>query len=366
MFKNLIVRADATKRMGTGHIMRCMALGQLWQKSGGEVTFLSYCDNAALRHRIISEGFQLISMEQMHPDPSDFVQVLKYSRNVGKANGVSWLVLDGYHFDTDYQMSVREAGIRLLVIDDYNHLQRYCADILLNQNIGAEKISYSGNSDMICLFGPKYALLRNEFLDWKDRFKGQPSRVRNILVAMGGADPDNITLKVVRSLLQEGLKDFKVNIVVGPTNSNLKVLEHEIESVAEAGLLIARKLYLHKSANMPNLMAEADLAITAGGSTCWELCFFGIPSLVIVAAKNQQEIAYGLEKEEAFICLGWHHELTERHIQKQIANLITDKERRQAMSANALSLVDGKGPSRVLKELFQRLEVCNANSFHGK
>jgi UDP-2,4-diacetamido-2,4,6-trideoxy-beta-L-altropyranose hydrolase len=348
MFRNLIVRADATKRMGTGHVMRCLAIGQEWKKCGGEVIFFSYLENVSLRDRITSEGFRLISMDRKHPDPSDLRQVLDFLRNDRKVDAISWLVLDGYHFDPDYQASVREDGIRLLVIDDYNHLPRYHADVLLNQNIGAEKISYMTDPDTICLFGPKYALLRNEFIDQKDRIKGQSQPVSNILVTMGGADPDNITLKVFRALLQAGLKGFELNIVAGHANPNLEKLDHEIENAAKAKIATAKRLHLHKNANMPKLIAEADFAITAGGSTCWELCFFGVPFMVIVAAENQRNVARELDRAGASVSLGWHEDVKAANLISAANKLIYDTKKLRSMSLIGRRIVDGQGCERIL------------------
>jgi spore coat polysaccharide biosynthesis predicted glycosyltransferase SpsG len=131
----LFIRADATTEIGTGHIMRCIALAQAWQAHGGEVTFLSHCQSTALRERIIEEGFSFISIDHPHPHPDDLSQTINYVQHLSPFPfplSHAWLVLDGYHFTPDYQKAIRDAGIHLLVIDDMNHLPHYHADILLN------------------------------------------------------------------------------------------------------------------------------------------------------------------------------------------------------------------------------------------
>jgi len=119
----LIIRADANNRTGTGHLMRCLSLAQAWSRRGGQVTFLSCCENDALLRRIRAEGFGLVRVEQPHPDPGDLSIVLSVVRDVTDCNDPLWLILDGYQFDTAYQESIRKTGIRLLVIDDSNHLK---------------------------------------------------------------------------------------------------------------------------------------------------------------------------------------------------------------------------------------------------
>jgi UDP-2,4-diacetamido-2,4,6-trideoxy-beta-L-altropyranose hydrolase len=284
------------------------------------------------------------------------VQVLDLLKNIYNSEGKPWLVLDGYHFDPNYQRAVREAGHGLLVIDDYNHLPYYHANILLNQNIGSETISYSYDSDTVGLFGPKYALLRSEFLVWKNRIQGQSQRGRKILVTLGGADPDNVTLKVVRALLQTGFEDLEVNIVAGPANPNVTMLEGEIHKAQQARINANPSMRLIIDANMPELMAWADLAVAGGGSTCWELAFMGLPIVVIILADNQRAVAEGLEAAGAAVNLGWHDDLSPSKIAHALVDLAEAASMRKAMARRGRELVDGKGNKRVLKEL---LAACS-------
>jgi UDP-2,4-diacetamido-2,4,6-trideoxy-beta-L-altropyranose hydrolase len=345
---NLVIRADANSRIGTGHLMRCLALAQAWQERGECVTFLSHCQNEALQRRIIKEGFELVFVEQQHPDPADLKQVLKKLKNLQNGNCIPWIVLDGYHFDSDYQKSIREAGSRLVVIDDYNHLPNYHADILLNQNIGAELIPYSCDLKTVKLFGPKYALLRTEFLIWKDRIQIQREDQHRIMVTLGGADPDNITLKVLRGLFQTRLKGFAVDVIVGPVNPNIRELEFEIQCARKASVPIANSIQLLYSINMPEIMAMTDMAISAGGSTCWELCFFGKPFMVLIAAENQRGIARSLDQVGSAICLGWHQDVSSKQIKTNLESLLNDTQGRRELSIRSRKIVDGQGRYRVL------------------
>lgn len=350
--QRLFIRADASTAIGTGHVMRCIALAQAWQERGGCVTFLSSCQNEALQRRIIKEGFELVFVERKHPDSADLKQVLKQMKNVQNNNCIPWLVLDGYHFDSDYQKSVREAGSKLVVIDDYNHLDNYHANVLLNQNIGAELIPYNCDLKTVKLFGPEYALLRTEFLIWRDRIRKQPKGQHRIMVTLGGADSDNITLKVLRALLQVRLKGFGVDVIVGPANSHIRELEFEIQCARKKFVPLANSIRLLEGTNMPEIMAMADVAISAGGSTCWELCFLGKPFLVLIAAENQNRIARGLEEVGSAICLGWHQDVTSKQIQTNLESLLNDDQSRRALSVRGQRMVDGRGRYRVLDALY--------------
>ena len=145
--------------------MRCLALAQVWQDKVGEVVFISHCESEPLRKRIIAAGIDLISLDKSYPDPSDW----NFTRGILdrlKTQGTKsdpWLVVDGYHFDVEYQKSIKAAGYRLLWIDDYGHAGHYYADLVLNQNISADPSLY-GNRESYTqlLMGPSYALLRRE------------------------------------------------------------------------------------------------------------------------------------------------------------------------------------------------------------
>ncbi|MBC8461025.1 MAG: UDP-2,4-diacetamido-2,4,6-trideoxy-beta-L-altropyranose hydrolase, partial [Deltaproteobacteria bacterium] len=298
----LIIRADASPQIGTGHIMRCIALAQAWQDCSGKVTFLSHCENDKIKQRILNEGFEFLPIEKPHPDPSDLKQILTTLKQLGTRNSEleTWLALDGYHFTPDYQKAVRDSGYRLLVIDDMAHLDHYCADILLNQNIYAPDLNYSCDKDTVKLLGCEYVLLRREFLKYKDWKREIPEKARKILVTLGGADPDNVTLRVIKALKLFNDPDLEVKVIVGPSNPHLKKLQSAIRNPQSAIHI------LQNVTDMPSLMAWADVAVSAAGSTCWELAFMGAPSITVVTFSNQQDVAKGLERAKIFKTVGWY------------------------------------------------------------
>lgn len=340
----LIIRTDSTSRIGTGHIMRCIALGQAWKRKLGSVLFVSHCKNKELKRRILKEGFGFVSVEQPHPDPADLKQILGLLQDVPSSDRKSWLVLDGYHFGPDYQRSVRKGEHRLLVIDDYNHLPRYHADILLNQNIRANRFQYACDLGTVLLLGTEYALLRREFLAWKDHKCNVPSVSRKVLVTLGGMAPDNIMFKVANALNLIDIQDLEVNIVVGSGNFHLKKVEKESQRDRTNG----HTFRIVRNGDMPKLMAWTEAAISAGGSTCWELSFMGVPFLVGVLTENQKDIADGLAEASAAVNCGWFNDLSTKRLLTCIEEMIFDRDTREQCIKNAKKLVDGKGGSRVV------------------
>jgi UDP-2,4-diacetamido-2,4,6-trideoxy-beta-L-altropyranose hydrolase len=344
---NLYIRTDADSKMGIGHIMRCVALAQAWRDQGGEVTFISSCESGPLKERIQNEGFKLIALEHICPDSSDLkntLDILK-SESAGQRH---WLVLDGYHFTLEYQNAICDAGVFLLVADDMNHLPFYHADILLNQNIHAPDLDYHCDESTTILLGTRYVLLRKEFSKYKDFKHKIPELAKNILVTLGGADPDNVTLKVIKALKLLNKPDIAVRIVIGPTNPHQELLRKTIASVHfEAELLV-------NPTNMPELMEWADLAISAGGSTCWELAFMGVPIMALILADNQKAVAEGITKEGVAVNLGLYKIFDQKIASEEINGLIQSKDRRLNMIQKGQTLISGSGRDRLCERLLAR------------
>lgn len=342
---SLFIRADASLAIGAGHVMRCIALGQVWQDKGGRVVFISHCESKKLRERIIAEGFDFIYLENHHPHPSDLdktIETLSTMHHPPSTN--DWLIVDGYHFDSMYQKKIKEAGHRLLWIDDYGHADHYYADIVLNQNISADASFYAKREPVTrLLLGTRYCMLRREFRQWQGWQREIPDTAKKILVTLGGGDPDNVTLKIMQALKQVNMPDLEAKIVVGPTNPNLHTLQQEISDNTKLQIIT-------NATNMPELMAWADLAVSAGGSTCWEMALLGLPNMIIFFADNQRPIAEKLHADNVVLSLGWGHKLTIEDIAQSLEKLIRTAPLRKIFSINSKNLVDGAGALRVCRE----------------
>ena len=327
--------------------MRCIALAQACQDQGGDVTFLTHCDSEALRQRIIKEGFNLIPVEKPHPDPSDLEETLKCLSAIRSPQSAicNWVVLDGYHFTSDYQKAIKESGHRLLVIDDMAHLDHYYGDIILNQNIHAEELQYSCEPTTKLLLGTKYVLLRKEFWPWLSWKRPIPKKVRRILVTMGGADPDNVTLKCIEAIKNLNEPDVEVKVIVGPANPNKDVL---VEAMASAQCSMS---CLENATNMPELMAWADMAISSAGSTCWELLLMQLPAAVIILAENQKAIAEKLHRLGLALNVGWHEKSSSKMIMENVQRMSHDQAFGSDLISRCQRTIDGLGPERLLREL---------------
>ena len=215
--------------------------------------------------------------------------------------GASWIVVDGYQFGPDYQQWIKDGGARLLLLDDNGDAAPYAADIVLNQNLHAREELYADRAPQTqLLLGPRYALLRREFWPWRGRQRESPRTATKILVTLGGSDPDNVTQKVIDALALVPVTDLEAVVVVGGSNPHR-------EQLAQAAERTAGRVRLQSNVtDMPALMAWADVAISAGGSTCWELAFMGLPSLLVILADNQRLVVEEMARAGAAISLGRH------------------------------------------------------------
>jgi UDP-2,4-diacetamido-2,4,6-trideoxy-beta-L-altropyranose hydrolase len=158
---------------------------------------------------------------------------------------------------------------------------------------------------------------------------------------MGGADPKNVTSKVLRAIHMLDRPDIAIDVVIG----NLSPYHDEIKTLASK---IPNTSCHHNVENMAELMASADLCIGAGGTTTWERCCVGLPTISIILAENQKSISESLHKEGAIINLGWYHNVTENNIKEGIEGLINNPQKMASMSDKSRRLVDGEGVNRVI------------------
>jgi UDP-2,4-diacetamido-2,4,6-trideoxy-beta-L-altropyranose hydrolase len=134
----LLFRADADVAMGTGHVMRCLALAQAWQDAGGRSVFALAKTTPAIQDRLLSESFEIVAI-------SSPAGTLEDSREIVAIAGerqVAWVVVDGYQFGADYQGALKSSGMKTLFLDDYGHARQYSADLVLNPNVCATEALY--------------------------------------------------------------------------------------------------------------------------------------------------------------------------------------------------------------------------------
>jgi spore coat polysaccharide biosynthesis predicted glycosyltransferase SpsG len=272
-------------------------------------------------------------IDSPHPNPEDLRTLTANAHDL--EDGV--LVLDGYHFTPDYQEACKELVSSVLVVDDFVHHSHYIATVILNQNLHALNVDYPCDASTKVLLGPSYALLRDEFLHWtmgEREFSNRPPR---ILVTFGGGKFDQaleMALTAVGALVDAEVVVLKAQSTVSWAPSpNIRILE--------------------RASSMPELMAWADIALAACGSTCWELAFMGLPSALLTLSEDQDGNGASLEAAGVAVYLGQFGAISAEQVAESVASLARDPDRRREMSHRGHALVDGRGADRVVTALAQ-------------
>jgi UDP-2,4-diacetamido-2,4,6-trideoxy-beta-L-altropyranose hydrolase len=323
--------------MGTGHVMRCLALAQGWQDLGGDVALLAAELPEALAERCREEG---IEVRRLAAGAAD-AQV-----TAAQAAQADWLVVDGYHFDAAYVAAVTGPARRVLQIDDLGMPEPSAVGLILNQNVTASPALYPWVTDWEnLLLGGRHALLRREFRAPRPerRFEGP---ARRLLVSFGGSDPCDFTRRAIEALLR--CPDLQAKVVVGAANPRLAELRALAAPAAE------RLEVLSAVTAMVPLMDWADFALSAGGSSVLELAARGLPALVVAIADNQTAISEALQARGLMRSLGWHESVSIADLAQVLQDLAADAGARAALSAAALDLTDGRGALRVAEAMLAR------------
>lgn len=342
MSRSLLIRADGSEHMGTGHVMRCLALAQAWQDARGPVYWLAHALTPALESRLKSEGIHLLPYLQDSPgSPGDAAAVADAARKWE----ASWTVIDSYDFLGAYQEQLRTLGIRHLAFDDNGHAGYYCANLVLNGNFHAQETLYhKRHASTRLLLGCRYAPLRREILSARPQTEGRshadPPR---LLVTFGGSDPQNMTLRALETLTHLSPPRPACTVVVGGSNPHLGTLMDYLKTYPDTIDLQVN------AADMGRLMAASDLAFMAGGSSVLEALYLGLPMVIATIADNQIQLAEKLRDAGLAILAGHGTSVSTHSMTAALVKLLNDSKLRNAMANAARACVDGKGVARILE-----------------
>lgn len=352
-------RVDASLQIGAGHVMRCLSLADGLRDLGTECIFICRPHQGHLIKLIEQCGYRVLGLQPTldtlysHTERNSYadwlgvdwrLDALDTEKALSTIN-LDWLVVDHYAIDFRWENQMRQLCKRVMVIDDLANRAHDC-DLLLDQNLGRAADDYSKltSPGAIKLIGPKYALLRSEFfkLRPKSLSRRQSPVLKNLLVAMGGIDKDNITGTVLNVLKESSLPpDMTISVVMGRQSPYLSQVKFQAEQM---------KCPTHVMvdvSNMAELMATSDLAIGAAGGSAWERCCLGLPSIVIIAAENQRLGAITLEQEGAALIINELEDIEKKLMHYFEVSLVFDQ--LSSLSMSSAGLVDGNGVTRVIE-----------------
>ncbi|WMT18326.1 UDP-2,4-diacetamido-2,4,6-trideoxy-beta-L-altropyranose hydrolase [Parageobacillus toebii] len=344
---NVVFRVDSSSDIGTGHVMRCLTLAKQLKQKDANISFICREHQGDLINFIKDNGFTVYNLPKIMISEKDNNAIFKWYQENWKQDvcetqhllekhihSVDFFIVDHYGLDEKWESQLKPFTKKLMVIDDLANRKHVC-DVLLDQNWYLnyeERYKDLVSSECRQLLGPNYVLLRDEFIEAFHQKRARSGKIHNILVFFGGTDPTNETIKTLNALvLLEN--NIKVNVVVGASNKR----KDEIRKFCSQH----SNFFFHcQVSNMAELMNEADVAIGAGGTTTWERCYLGLPSITIIVADNQAELTDAVSQFGATINLGFSYNVTSNQIVETVNDLIKHPKKVKLLSERAANLVN--------------------------
>lgn len=360
----IVVRADASLQIGTGHIMRCLTLAHALKSNGAEISFICRAYKGNLINRIREDGFETfeLPLDNKADDLDDSYLLhsawlgvtqeedMKVCLPILQSVNPDWLIVDHYALDLSWEKALEQSYEKLMVIDDLADRVHLC-DMLLDQTFGRNKDDYNDlvPADCTKLIGSDYVLLKPDFLKLRSKSLARRSNpsINSILVSMGGVDSTNVTSEVLKGLNQNVLpNDVTITVIMGPSAPFIEEVKKQAKDM---------KYQVHVLTNVDNvaeIMTGSDLAIGAAGTTTWERCCLGLPTIMVVLADNQKYAASVLNENKIVLLLDNNVDIASQLVTK--INFLKDNNSElRHLSENSMKIVDGKGVERVIDCLFE-------------
>ncbi|MBB1472237.1 UDP-2,4-diacetamido-2,4,6-trideoxy-beta-L-altropyranose hydrolase [Luteimonas sp. MC1782] len=364
-------RSDASRQIGTGHVMRCLTLADALAASGADCQFICRAHEGNLIDFIRGKGYVVHALPITHKASADSTApgsdastaVLAHSHwldatqaqdaeacvRILAAQRPDWLIVDHYALDARWERTLAPHYQKLMAIDDLADRPHAC-DLLLDQTFGREATDYRSLVPAAChlLCGSQYALLRPEFAALRPYSLLRRARpaLREVLITMGGVDKYDATGQVLQALSTSPPlpAECRITVVMGATGPWLTKVQSQAQDMPWPTRVLVGV------SDMAQLMADSDLAIGAAGATSWERCCLGVPTIMLVLAENQRKVAQGLEQAGAAKLINLSHSAPTQISQALVA-LMGDAAQLLHMSECAASIVDGSGVNAVMLEL---------------
>ena len=329
---------EGGEKIGMGHVMRCLSIAQVMKMRGIKVLFIVNEDKAVL-DRVSSEGYPVRSSGFMD---NGFIEYIKHCPT-----------LKAVIFDTKRNIAeeigqFRQIGVKVILIDSSTSAGD--ADLNIIPSLLPFHVPDNGRHHPQVMTGIEYFPLHRAFLTARQNMTGIPAPRLRVLVTMGGADPNRLTLRVIKAI--HGMQGIEMNVVIGPSmeqNRELMDFRNKVNFIVGADVN-----------KMASLMCEADVAITAFGITLYELAYMGVPSVVIANYREDKEDMAAFDKQGAGITLGYFEEVTDLDIRDAVALFLQNNDMSQHMSRNGRTLIDGRGTERIVNIIENLCGTSNA------
>jgi UDP-2,4-diacetamido-2,4,6-trideoxy-beta-L-altropyranose hydrolase len=349
--QNIFFRTDSSNQIGNGHVMRCLTLAHELRERKIKSTFISRINKNNLNNLIKSNGFDILELpiaKNKHDNSDKWLEATelkdaKETRDLINNYNNILMIIDHYSIGKTWENYLRPYLDTIVVIDDLANRTHDC-DFIIDQNwfVDMESryrdfISY----DCVKLFGPRFSILRSEFLRAKEPAISNIKNVNNIFLFFGGTDQYNLTSKFIKIFNDPKLQKIRLDVVIGGNNK----FKAEIKKLTK----LRKNTYLHiQIKNISRIIKKADMGIGSAGVNTWERICLGLPSLVVSFAENHEVVLSDLISEELIIFLGKFDKLNEFEIKNKLFELIKNPKLLNNQRKKTFELVDGLGSSRVI------------------
>ncbi|MFC4313400.1 UDP-2,4-diacetamido-2,4,6-trideoxy-beta-L-altropyranose hydrolase [Steroidobacter flavus] len=347
----IAIRTEASRTIGVGHAMRCLTLAAALRERGAQVHFICREYDGNCNEIIEARGFAVhrlpatgnAAVAWSGPDwPEEAAQTRAAIDALG-ALGVqpAWLIVDHYAIDEKVERELRSGVGRIMAIDDLANRNHDC-DLLLDQNLVPRmerRYEELVTSDCVQLLGPRYCLLQPLYVELRNQTRPRVGAIRRVFAFFSGADVDNLTQLAIGAFLRHSRSDVELDVVITSAHPRADSIRAQV----------ADHPNIHLHVDLPTLaplLAKADLAIGAGGTTSWERACLGVPSLMITMADNQRPIAEALNERGIARWLGHKDQITEASLAAAL-DAVLRQELDGSWSELCYATVDGGGAARV-------------------
>lgn len=343
MTKRVIIRTDSSQRIGIGHLMRCLTLAESLAKQGIKIDFI--CRDLANDCSFLAEQKGFVVHKLKGSSASDAKLTINICKQISRS--IDWLIVDSYALDESWEKQLRPYVKKIMVVDDLANRKHDC-DLLLDQNFYENmEIRYDNLVPMTCmkLLGPKFVLLRDEFAQQKTKLRIRNGQINRILIYFGGSDLRNLTEIAIEAIKLLNRKDIVTDVIVG-------VMHKEKANLEKYCVELPNFNFHYQPDNMAELMMNADLAIGAGGTTTWERCCMGLPTIVIPIADNQIAITQNMATNGYVLAVDTDKVMIASVLHQLLVSLISCPNLVYFMAKRNMSLIDGIGIKRIMRNMF--------------
>lgn len=326
-------RADSGYAIGAGHIMRCMNLARL-----GDI-FICRDYDGNMGEYISEKGIKVFYIKK----DIEAVSEAKECIEILSETGISTIFTDSYTIGNDFYRTIRNGGIKSIAMDDLAEIN-IDADMIVNHNPYAYEEMYSGKSNAEILAGTTYTMIRKE-ISHRAPETIIKRGIENILVTLGGSDPENITGRIAEKFDNT---EFNVKLILGRSNKNIEILEKKYKESRNIAVCV-------NVSDMREQMEESDFIICAGGTTLWEVLYLGVPFGVVQIADNQKLSAEYVVKNSLGLFLGNQDNINVENIEKRIKEYSFEDRIKNSMRGR--KIFDGAGEERIRAEVERYLGI---------